>query len=108
MAYFYGRDVLQLDPAQLQTLVFLMLVYISQANVYIVRERRHLWSSRPSPWMLLATAFDLILVGILAVGGILMTAISPLILLQLLAATVIFTFILDLLKKRDFRHFRLD
>ncbi|MBX3063767.1 MAG: plasma-membrane proton-efflux P-type ATPase [Anaerolineae bacterium] len=108
MAYFYGRDVLQLDSAQLQTLVFLMLVYISQANVYIVRERRHLWSSRPSPWMLLATAFDLILVGILAVGGILMTAISPLILLQLLAATVIFTCILDLLKSAIFRYFHMN
>ena len=47
-----GRDWLHLPLAQLQTLVFVMLVLSGQGTVYVVRERRHFWRSRPSAWML--------------------------------------------------------
>jgi H+-transporting ATPase len=105
--YFIGRDGLMLNPAQLQTLIFLMLVVVAQANVYLIRERRFFWCSRPSQWMLLATVFDLVVVGFLAINGILMTALSPIIILQLFAVTILFTIALDFLKVGTFYAFDL-
>jgi H+-transporting ATPase len=73
--FYVAKYVLHLPLDQLQTLMFVMLVFSGQANVYLVRERHHFWNSRPSRWMLLGTLVDIVLVGIFASQGILMTAI---------------------------------
>jgi H+-transporting ATPase len=73
--FYVANYVLHLPLDQLQTLMFVMLVFTGQANVYLVRERHNFWNSRPSRWMLLGTLTDIILVGIFASQGILMTAI---------------------------------
>lgn len=96
--FFLGRDVLGLSLAPAQTLVFVMLVATGQATIYLVRERRHLWSSRPSVWMLGATTVDLILVTVLATRGILMAAVSIGDVGSVLAAVLLTTFILDFAK----------
>jgi H+-transporting ATPase len=96
--FLVGRDVLNLDLGQLQTLVFLMLVFSGQANVYLVRERRHLWSSRPSRWLMLGTTFDVIAVSLLATQGILMVGIGAALVGGMLLATVLYTLALDLIK----------
>jgi H+-transporting ATPase len=96
--FYLGRDVLGLGLAATQTLVFVMLVATGQATVYLVRERRHLWRSRPSGWMLTATAADLMIVTALASAGILMTAIPLTDTLALLAAVAAATVLLDLAK----------
>ncbi|MGC1435400.1 MAG: cation-transporting P-type ATPase, partial [Terriglobales bacterium] len=44
--------------AQLQTLVFVTLVFTGQGTVYLVRQRQHFWKSRPSKWLLLSSAAD--------------------------------------------------
>src|SRR5579863_53696 len=74
--FFVGRDVLHLPLRQLQTLVFLMLVFTGQGNVYLVRERNRLWHSPPSRWLALSSLADILVVSILATRGILMEAIS--------------------------------
>lgn len=104
--YLFGRDGLHLSVGQLYTLTFLMLVAVSQANVYLVREQRSFWKSRPSRWMLLATAVDLVIVGILAWQGILMDALAPNLILALFAATVGFMIGLDGVKVLAFRLLR--
>jgi H+-transporting ATPase len=96
--FLVGRDVLNLDLGQLRTLVFLMLVFSGQANVYLVRERRHLWSSRPSRWLMLGTTFDVIAVSLLATQGILMVGIQPALVGGILLATVLYTLGLDVVK----------
>jgi H+-transporting ATPase len=96
--FLVGRNVLNLDLAKLQTLIFLMLVFSGQANVYLVRERRHLWSSRPSRWLMLGTTFDVILVSLLATQGILMVGIRPALVGGILLATVLYTLGLDVVK----------
>ena len=96
--FLVARDVLNLDLGQLQTLVFLMLVFSGQANVYLVRERRHLWSSRPSRWLILGTTFDVIAVSLLATQGILMIGIRPALVGGMLLATVLYTLGLDVFK----------
>lgn len=73
--FYVANYLLHLSLGQMQTLMFVMLVFTGQANVYLVRERHHFWNSRPSRWMLLGTLVDIILVGIFASQGILMTAI---------------------------------
>jgi H+-transporting ATPase len=103
--FFYGRDLLQLNAGQLQTLIFLMLVLVAQANVYLIRERTHFWNSRPSGWMILATTVGLTTVSLLALQGILMAPIGLTLLLQIGAATVVFAILLDFLKVKTFRHY---
>ena len=106
--FFYDRDILMLDTEQLQTVLFVTLVLIAQANVYLIRERHHCWHSRPSRWMLLATGVDLILVSILALQGIMMAPLSLSLLLQLGVATVLFAILLDFLKVRLFRFYAMN
>ncbi len=96
--YLIGRHVLGLGLAHTQTLVFVMLVATGQATVYLVRERRHLWASRPSTWMLAATAADLVAVTVLATQGVLMAAVPLVDIAVVLAAVGIATLALDFLK----------
>jgi H+-transporting ATPase len=103
--FFAGRDWLHLPLAQLQTLIFVMLVFTGQGNVYLVRERRHFWHSRPSRWLVLASVLDIVLVSILATQGILMTAISSAVVGGLLVVVVLYLVAVDFLKIRIFRYF---
>ena len=73
--FFLARNVLHFQLAQLQTLVFVMLVFSGQGVVYLVRERRHFWHSRPSRLLLLSTGIDIAIVSMMAVRGVLMTAL---------------------------------
>jgi H+-transporting ATPase len=102
-----GRNLLHLDLTQLQTFIFIMLVFTGQANVYLVRERQHFWRSRPSRWMAISTIADVIVVSLLATGGLLMSAISPVLVVGLLVATILYMIALDFLKVGVFRRFRV-
>ncbi len=101
--FFAGRDLLHLPLAQLQTLIFVMLVFTGLGNVYLVRERRHFWQSRPSRWLMLATLLDIAVVSAMASRGILMTAISPALIAGLLAVAMAYLVALDFLKIVIFR-----
>ncbi len=82
----------------LQTAAFLLVVFGGQANVYLVRERRHFWRSRPSAWMLGATLGDGVFVAALALTGALMAPVGPWLLAGLLAAVLVFMGALDVAK----------
>lgn len=101
-----GRFVLRLDPAALQTLALVTLVFSAQAVFYVSRERRHLWNSRPSRWMLLASITDLSLIVVLALGGILMTPLPAGVVAVVAVAAVLLALVLDVVKVALFR--RLD
>lgn len=103
--FLVGRDWLQLPLAQLQTLIFLMLVFTGLGNVYLVRERRHFWRSRPSRWLLLSALIDILAVAVMAWRGILMTPVSPVLIVALLAVTLGYLIAVDFLKIRIFRRF---
>jgi H+-transporting ATPase len=105
--FLVARDVLQLDLPRLQTVSFLTLVFSGQATVYLVRERGHLGSSLPGRWLVLSTAVDLLVVGLLAVFGILMAPLTPGFVVGLLAVVLVFVVLLDLLKCGLFRRFAL-
>jgi H+-transporting ATPase len=101
-----GHFVLRLDPAGLQTLAVVTLVFSGQAVFYVARERRRLWSSRPSRWMVLASILDLTLITTLAVRGILMAPLPGGVVAAVAVAAVGLAVVLDAVKVALFR--RLD
>jgi H+-transporting ATPase len=101
--FFAGRDWLHLPLNQLQTLVFVMLVFTGQGNVYLVRERRHLWKSRPSRWLLWASALDILAVSLFATQGILMTPIPFTLIGGLMLVVLVYLLLMDFVKVRIFR-----
>jgi H+-transporting ATPase len=72
-----------------------------------VREREHLWSSRPGKWLIVSSVVDLTLISVLAVNGLLMKPLAVSIVAGLFAAAIFFAFFLDTLKVLLFRLFRV-
>ena len=103
--FFAGRDILHLTIRQLQTLVFLLLVFTGQGNVYLVRERNRFWHSMPSRWLILSSATDVVAVSLMATSGILMAPISWHLVASLFGIVLVYLFLIDGLKVRVFRHF---
>jgi H+-transporting ATPase len=93
-----GKFGMNLKIEALRTLAFIVLVFGSQAMIYAIRERRHLWGSRPSPLLVASSVADIAIASTLAVAGIAMTPIPGLLVAATLAASVIFAIIVDLIK----------
>ncbi|MDE2333936.1 MAG: plasma-membrane proton-efflux P-type ATPase [Rhodospirillales bacterium] len=93
--FFAGRDWLGLPLAQLQTLVFVMLVATGQGNVYLVRERGPFWRSAPSRWLMASSAADLVVVVTMATTGVLMAPVALALLLALLGVVAVYLLVLD-------------
>jgi H+-transporting ATPase len=104
--FFYGREVLGLRLPQLQTLVFVTLVFTGQGTIYVIRERRHFWSSTPSSWMLLSSLADVIIVTLLASRGILMAPLPLMIIVLILVTCLGYLAALDFFKVSILRKFR--
>jgi H+-transporting ATPase len=96
--FMFGDIYLHLDFASLQALAFVLIVFGNQATTYNNRERRHLWSSRPSKWVLIASGADIAAATILAVSGIGMHALPIVLVAGCLAAAAVFAVALDRLK----------
>ena len=89
-----------LGAEEMQTLAFVTIVFGNQAVLYVVRDRNHLWSSKPSVWVLAASVADITIVSTLALSGILMEPLAWRIILTLFSAAIGFAFILDQIKQR--------
>ncbi len=94
----FGQFAMGLGIAALRTLAFAVLVFGSQAMIYAIRERRHLWSCRPSRWLLASSVADIVIAAILAVGGIAMAPLPPSVVAGALASAIVFAFVLDVVK----------
>ncbi len=92
----------------LRTLAIVTLIFSGQATLYVVRERRRLWSSRPSTWLMAASALDLLIISTLATRGVLMTPLPIAIVATTLAATAVFGLILDVIKVPVFRRLQIN
>ena len=86
----------------LRTLAFVVLVFGSQATIYAIRQRRHLWGIRPSLWLAVSSVADIVIASTLAIGGIAMTPLPALLVAGTLAAAAVFA-VLDLVKVPAFR-----
>ncbi|HKO07760.1 MAG TPA: HAD-IC family P-type ATPase [Alphaproteobacteria bacterium] len=98
-----GEFRMNLGTGALRTLAFAALVFGSQATIYAIRQRRHLWGSRPSLWLAASSVADVLIASTLAVGGIAMTPLPVLLVAGTLAAAAAFAVILDFVKLPVFR-----
>jgi len=94
----FGVHRLGLDIDHLRTLTFVTIVFGNQATTYTNRERRHLWISKPSRWLIASSVMDILLAAMLATGGIGMFPLAPIIVGGTLVAAAVFAVILDLFK----------
>jgi H+-transporting ATPase len=93
-----GYYHLGLENRGLRTLAAVTLVCSSQATFYVVRDRRHLWSSRPSNWVLLSSVADISIISLLAGTGTLMHALPLRTIAAVIAAAAVFAVLLDAVK----------
>jgi H+-transporting ATPase len=96
--FFFARNILGMNLPQLQTLVFATLVFTGQGMVYLIRERRPLWHSMPSPWMIASSVVDVLVVSFMAIRGILMAPLPGPVLLMVVVACLIYLAFLDFIK----------
>ena len=92
----------------MRTLAFVVIVFGNQATTYTNRERRWMWSSRPSFWVVASSVCDILIAALLAIAGIAMTPLPPLVVVDTLAATIAFAFVLDLVKVPVFKHLKIN
>jgi H+-transporting ATPase len=102
-----GKYRLDFEIDGLRTLAFIAIVFGNQATTYTNRERRHLWSSRPSPWLVASSVADILIAATLAVGGIAMAPLPAWIVASTLAAASVFAVIMDLIKVPVLRRLRI-
>jgi len=93
-----GNFGLEFKIGALRTLAFIVIVFGNQAATYAIRERRRLWSSRPSGWLVVSSLADLLIASPLAICGIFMTPLPILVVAGTLAAAVVFAFLVDAAK----------
>lgn len=73
--FFVAPELLRLSPAQAQTGMFVLFVCSSQALIYVLRDPRGFWCSRPAPVLTAASIADVAISAGLAVTGTLMARI---------------------------------
>ena len=103
-----GRYTLGLGIGQLRTLTAVTLIFGGEAILYSVRERRHLWRSLPSRWMIAASVLDIVIITGLALGGFAMHALSPAIVGGVFVASAVFAVTFDFVKVPVFRRLGID
>ena len=75
-AYLLGRRVFHLDPAALQTMMYLLLSVAGHLTVFQARTRGPFWSIRPARVLLLAVIGTQVLATLIAATGVFMTALA--------------------------------
>jgi|CZKL01.1.fsa_nt_gi H+-transporting ATPase len=90
-----GQFKLQLSVSEVQTLSVVAIIYGSQAMMYAIRERRHLWGLRPTLWVILSSVADLAIISTLAVRGIAMAPLPFTIVACEFAGALVFAAILN-------------
>jgi H+-transporting ATPase len=98
-----AMKVLHLSVPQIQTLMFVYLIYSAQTTIYLTRVRGRFWSFAPSRYVALATIGNAVIASIIGLFGVLTAAVPAVVLLGTLAAVLAATFVLDEVKLWFFR-----
>jgi H+-transporting ATPase len=104
----FGKFKLGLDAGPLQTLAFVTLVFGNQAVLYAVRERRPMWRSVPSIWVLASSALDIAFAATFALFGIVMAPLPWNEVAAVFVAAAGFALILDRIKLPVLRAFKIE
>ena len=98
-----GVSYFNLPFQKLQTYVMLMLLFMSQFRILMVRERRHFWSSRPGRDLTLTVIVATLAFAALGVFGVLVPSLSLYQVLFLLLFSAAATIVIDLPKYYVFK-----
>jgi H+-transporting ATPase len=102
--FAFGAYRMRFGIDTLQTLAFVLIVFGNQATTYTNRARGHLWSSRPSIWLILSSVADLLIATTLAISGTAMAPLPALMVAATVATAIVFAIVLDFVKVPVFRH----
>jgi len=103
-----GKIYFNLEEEKLQTFTMLTLVFYSQFRVYIVRERRHFWSSKPGKGLTISIIATLSGFTLLGIYGIIIPSLQPYYVLFALGFSALFTVgIIDPFKYLVFKRLQL-
>jgi H+-transporting ATPase len=105
--FAFGKFHLLLGLGALRTLSLVALVFSGEASLYAIRERRRIWSSKPSRLVIASTVGDILGISAIAVAGVAMTAEPVSIVAGVLAAAIVFAFALDAVKVPIFHRLRI-
>jgi len=100
-------NMLALSVPQIQTLMFVYLIYSAQTTIYLTRVRGRFWSFAPSPYVALATIGNAVIATIMAYFGLLAAPIPASVLCGLLIVVLVATFVLDEIKLHFFKRARV-
>ncbi len=90
-----GKFEMQFGIEALRTLSVVAIVYGSQATIYALRGRRHLWGLRPTVWLVASSVADILIISTLAIRGIAMAPLPASVLAFEFGAAIIFGSIVD-------------
>lgn len=107
LAILIGKDYFHLTTAPLLSFILLMFIFTSQFRVYIVRERRHFWDSRPSRTLLISSIAAMVVFVLLSIFGIAIAKLTVYQVLFVLGFSALFTLGIELPKHYAFRKFGL-
>jgi H+-transporting ATPase len=103
----FGAYRLGFNIAALRTLAFVVIVFGNQATTYTNRERKHLWCSRPSNWLIASSVADIMIASCLSIAGIAMTPLPAAVVVGTLAAAAGFAVALDFVKVPALRRLKI-
>ncbi|MFZ2071256.1 MAG: HAD-IC family P-type ATPase [Halobacteriota archaeon] len=107
LAILIGKAYFHLTTAPLLSFILLMFIFTSQFRVYIVRERRHFWDSRPSRTLLISSIAAMAVFALLSIFGIAIAKLTVYQVLFILGFSALFTLGIELPKYYAFRKFGL-
>lgn len=88
---------------QLQTVMMFALVINTQMRIFIVRERRHFWSSMPSKILIIVSIITILLFVPMVVFEFIVPAISIYLVLATIGVAIISMFVIDFIKRILFK-----
>ena len=108
IAFLIGKNYFQLKWEKLQSFIMLLLVFNSQFRVYIVRERRRFWSSKPGKGLIISIAAGIIGFTFLGTHGMIIPSLSlPQVLFILLFTGSVTVGAIDYFKYLTFKKLQL-
>lgn len=102
-----GEFQLGFDLDRLRTLTLVTLLFNNQAIFYVVRERRRLWTSRPSLIVIASSIADLAIILTMAIYGILMAPLPVPVICGVFVASLALALVLDQVKVAVFGWLRM-
>jgi len=107
LTILFGKNVFHLTNEGLRSFVLLMLGFTSQFRIFLVRERRHFWDSRPGRGILISSAAAIAAFSLLGIFGGIIQRLGVLPVLFLVGFSGLFTLAVELPKYHIFRRLGL-